>query len=175
VCWRLQPRAPSLNLQPWQVLVGATVYGCCLASAAGQQQTDLPFSCPKVLSANQKSALSGYKWVLVKDGQQLQSSAVPVPDGSEAPTVARAAAQPEYLAGAGPEGGAGSEPLLERLREALRHRDDQLASLRDQLRQLEGTRDRCPQRHASSLYFAKCFDWQANCVPTRIEKTVTLR
>jgi hypothetical protein len=83
--------------------------------------------------------------VLLKEGQEPARDAAPASgDRTEAPPVAAPSggSEPGYLASAGIEGGLGRGPEVERLRDMLRHRDDQLASLQDQLRQLESTRDR---------------------------------
>ena len=91
------------------------------------------------------AARAGYRWVLLKEGQDPARD--PGPTGGDRTEPAPAPApsggsEPGYLAAAGIEGGLGRGPELDRLRDMLRHRDDQLASLRDQLRQLESTRDR---------------------------------
>ena len=88
--------------------------------------------------------------MLLKEGQESAARVDTAPSGSERPETAggtgsgagSGGGEPGYLAGAGIEGGLGRGPEADRLRDMLRHRDDQLASLQDQLRQLESTRDR---------------------------------
>ena len=92
--------------------------------------------------------LVGYRWVLLKEGQEPAREVGRVGvDRAEAPPAAAPSGggEPGYLAAAGIEGGLGRGPEVDRLRDMLRHRDDQLASLQDQLRQLESTRDRHDQ------------------------------
>ena len=84
---------------------------------------------------------AGYKWVLLKEGQEPAAPATG-DRGEPGSGPGPGSDEPGYLAGAGIEGGLGRGPELDRLRDMMRHRDDQLASLQDQLRQLEGTRDR---------------------------------
>ncbi len=101
------------------------------------------------LGSNLRILVAGYKWVLLKEGQE-SAARDSAPSGSERAEpasgggsgVGSGGGEPGYLAGAGIEGGLGRGPEADRLRDMLRHRDDQLASLQDQLRQLESTRDR---------------------------------
>ena len=94
--------------------------------------------------------VAGYKWVLLKEGQEPAARDAAPSSGERAETASGSGSgagsggsgEPGYLAGAGIEGGLGRGPEADRLRDLLRHRDDQLASLQDQLRQLESTRDR---------------------------------
>ena len=105
--------------------------------------------CSCQLLSKQTTLPAGYKWVLLKEGQEPAPRDA-APSSSERAEAANSSGsgagsgggEPGYLAGAGLEGGLGRGPEADRLRDMLRHRDDQLASLQDQLRQLESTRDR---------------------------------
>ena len=145
---RPAPRTRSRGRQPWRGQV-IKHRSCSVHYMLTLQQ--LPAQ-PCVLATRRLSFLvectAGYKWVLLKEGQEPARDAAPAgSDRAEAatnsgPGSATVGGEQGYLAGAGIEGGLGRGPEADRLRDMLRHRDDQLASLQDQLRQLESTRDR---------------------------------
>lgn len=102
--------------------------------------------------------------MLLKEGEEQRPAASPSTDvGKPASPTGRSAVRDSYLGNAGGEGGSNlvRSAELERLREALRHKDEQLASLQDQLRGLEATRDRSESPLASKSTahsFQPCFD-----------------
>jgi len=156
-CARSRPalRTRSPGRQPWRGQVTRLGLSCrskhwllvshgfCPSSGVCHQ------ACSRRLGSKLSSLVAGYKWVLLKEGQE-PAPRDPAPPGSERAQSGNGSGsgagsgdgEPGYLAGAGIEGGLGRGPEADRLRDMLRHRDDQLASLQDQLRQLESTRDR---------------------------------